>query len=189
MQFIAYQRKHQGMTLIEVLIAAVIVAVGLLGVASLQITAIQGSNNADYRSRAIDFATSLSDRMQANLIAVADNDYLGSPDCDAGSGTAPSNCSMTPIMAISSSIDQCTPQQMARFDLHQISCGPGGIEESLPNGQLEVTCLDIDTSDADLCSDLSRQLIRISWQHQTSVTDIEPDDVDEIIMTVVLGVP
>jgi type IV pilus assembly protein PilV len=189
MLLIAYRRKHQGMTLIEVLIAAIIVAVGLLGVASLQIAALQGSTNADYRSRAIDFATSLSDRMQANLIAVADNHYLEDPECEIDPEPAVSNCSMTPIMAISSSIEQCTPQQMAIFDLHQISCGPGGIAASLPNGQLQVTCLDADNSDADPCSDLSRLLIRISWQQQASVTDIEPDDVEEIIMTVVLGVP
>ncbi|MCG8125908.1 MAG: prepilin-type N-terminal cleavage/methylation domain-containing protein, partial [Candidatus Thiodiazotropha endolucinida] len=42
------------MTLIEVLVAAVIIGVGLLGVASLQITALQGASNADYRSRATD---------------------------------------------------------------------------------------------------------------------------------------
>ncbi|MCW4254661.1 MAG: prepilin-type N-terminal cleavage/methylation domain-containing protein, partial [Candidatus Thiodiazotropha taylori] len=46
--------KCRGMTLIEVLVAAVIIGVGLLGVASLQITALQGASNADYRSRATD---------------------------------------------------------------------------------------------------------------------------------------
>jgi type IV pilus assembly protein PilV len=189
MPYIANKQKHQGMTLIEVLIAAIIVAVGLLGVASLQIASLQGSANADYRSRAIDFATSLSERMQANLIAVSNNDYLGSPNCETGSEPVVSNCSMTPIMATSSSVEQCTPQQMALFDLNQISCGAGGIEESLPNGQLQVSCLDADSADADLCSDLSRLLIRISWQQQANVTDIEPDEVNEIIMTVVLGVP
>jgi type IV pilus assembly protein PilV len=177
------------MTLIEVLIAAIVVAIGLLGVASLQISALQGSVNADYRSRAIDLATSLSDRMQANLIAVADNHYLASPDCETGPETAVANCSMTPLTASSSSVRQCTPKQMADFDLYQISCGPGGIQESLPNGRLQVTCLDADTSDADRCSELSRLLIRISWQRQANVTDIEPDEVDGIIMTIVIGAP
>ncbi|MEW8072937.1 MAG: prepilin-type N-terminal cleavage/methylation domain-containing protein, partial [Candidatus Thiodiazotropha endolucinida] len=39
MSLIAYRQKNQGMTLIEVLIAAIIVAIGLLGVASMQIAA------------------------------------------------------------------------------------------------------------------------------------------------------
>ncbi|MCW4245707.1 MAG: type IV pilus modification protein PilV, partial [Candidatus Thiodiazotropha taylori] len=58
------------MTLIEVLIAAVIIGVGLLGVASLQITALQGASNADYRSRATDLTAALADRMRANLFGV-----------------------------------------------------------------------------------------------------------------------
>ncbi|MES9945502.1 MAG: type IV pilus modification protein PilV [Candidatus Thiodiazotropha sp.] len=188
MSSIAHRQKHQGMTLIEVLIAAIIVAIGLLGVASLQIAALQGSSNADYRSRAIDYATALSDRMHANLMAVADNEYLGSPNCEVGSGPALPNCSMTPTMDSSSSVDQCTPQQLAIFDLHQISCGTG-IQESLPNGQLQVNCLDADSSDTDICSDLSRLLIRVSWQHQARVTDLDTDEVDEIILTVIPGVP
>ncbi|MES9968640.1 MAG: type IV pilus modification protein PilV [Candidatus Thiodiazotropha sp.] len=188
MSLITYRQRHQGMTLIEVLIAAVIVAIGLLGVASLQIAALQGSSNADYRSRAIDYATALSDRMHANLIAVADNEYLGSPDCETWSGAALPNCSMTPTMDSASSVGQCTPQQVAIFDLHQISCGTG-IEQRLPDGRLLVTCLDADSTDADICSDLSRLLIRVSWQHQARVTDLDPDDVDEVVLTVIPGVP
>ncbi|MCW4259138.1 MAG: prepilin-type N-terminal cleavage/methylation domain-containing protein, partial [Candidatus Thiodiazotropha taylori] len=50
MSLIAYWQKNQGMTLIEVLVAAIIVAIGLLGVASMQIATLQGSSNAGYRS-------------------------------------------------------------------------------------------------------------------------------------------
>ncbi|MES9896020.1 MAG: type IV pilus modification protein PilV [Candidatus Thiodiazotropha endolucinida] len=83
MSLIAFRLKHQGMTLIEVLIAAIIVAIGLLGVASMQIATLQGSSNAGYRSRAIDIATALSDRMHANLIGVTDNHYLQNSACSS----------------------------------------------------------------------------------------------------------
>jgi type IV pilus assembly protein PilV len=188
MSHIGYKHKQQGMTLIEVLVAAIIVAIGLLGVASMQITALQGATNADNRSRAIDFATSLSNRMRANLIGVTDNHYLGSPVCEIVAGSIPSNCAMTPKMNDTSTVDQCDPQQMARYDLHQIGCGPG-IRQSLPNGQLTVTCIDSDTSDEDSCSELSPLMIKISWQGQRRVTDIQANDVNEIVMTVIPGEP
>jgi type IV pilus assembly protein PilV len=173
------------MTLVEVLIAAIIVAIGLLGVASLQIAALQGASNADHRSIAIDLATSLSDRMHANLIGVADNHYLGSPVCGTGSVV---NCSMTPTMENSDSVVQCTAEEMAEYDLDKISCG-SGIQESLPNGQLEVTCLDADTTDGDLCSHLSPLAIRVTWQVQRRVTDTDSDNEDEVVVTVIPGAP
>ncbi|MEL0586204.1 MAG: type IV pilus modification protein PilV [Candidatus Thiodiazotropha sp. (ex. Lucinoma kazani)] len=188
MSLIAYRQKNQGMTLIEVLIAAIIVAIGLLGVASMQIAALQGSNNAGYRSRAIDIATALSDRMHANLIGVANNHYLRNPACDTGSSPAVPNCAMTPTMAIPSSIAECTPEQMAFYDLYQINCD-SGIQDTLPDGRLQIACLDSDRTDADGCSDLSHQLITISWQRQRRVTDTDPNDVEEIIMTAIPGVP
>jgi type IV pilus assembly protein PilV len=186
MSHIGFRHKYQGMTLIEVLVTAIIVAIGLLGVASMQITALQGASSADYRSRAIDFATALTDRMHANLKGVVDNHYLHSPNCEAGTIL---NCSMTPKMGNAATLDQCSTEEMADYDMHQIGCGPGGIEKSLPNGRLEITCADEDTTDGDLCSDLSRLLIKISWQRQRRVTDIQEDDVDEVIMTVIPGVP
>ncbi|MES9922169.1 MAG: type IV pilus modification protein PilV [Candidatus Thiodiazotropha sp.] len=188
MSLIAYRQKNQGMTLIEVLIAAIIVAIGLLGVASMQIAALQGSSNAGYRSRAIDIATALSDRMHANLMGVADNHYLRDSTCDTGSGQAVPNCSMTPAMAIPSSVEECTPEQMAVYDLHQINCG-SGIQYTLPDGQLRIACLDSDPNDADRCSDLSSQLITISWQRQRSVTDSNLNGSEEIVMAVIPGTP
>jgi type IV pilus assembly protein PilV len=176
------------MTLIEVLIAAIVVAIGLLGVASMQIAALQGSNSADYRSRAVDFATALADRMHANLIAVADNDYLQNMDCDAGPTEAIPNCVMTPSMAGNPAIVPCSPRQMASYDLYRIGCG-AGVQHSLPGGDLRVSCVDTDTGDADMCSDLSPLLIRVRWQRQRRVTDTDLDDMEEIVMTTIPGVP
>ena len=185
---IKYKRKHSGMTLVEVLIAALVVAIGLLGVAGMQIASLQGSSQADYRSRAIDFATALSDRMHANLIAVADNDYLRDMACEPGSGAAIPNCAMTPAMQSAATAGPCNPQQMASYDLYRIGCG-AGIHGTLPGGQLSVSCVDADATDADPCSDLSPMLITISWQGQTRATDTDPDDTQQIVMTTIPGAP
>ncbi|MCQ4262306.1 type IV pilus modification protein PilV [Stutzerimonas stutzeri] len=58
-----YQR---GATLIEVLVAMLILSVGLLGLASMQMTALQSNQSAYYRSQATVLAYDIIDRMRAN---------------------------------------------------------------------------------------------------------------------------
>ncbi|MEJ2621511.1 MAG: type IV pilus modification protein PilV, partial [Candidatus Thiodiazotropha sp.] len=117
--------RSKGMTLVEVLIAAVIIGIGLLGIASLQVTALQGASNADYRSRAIDLSASLADRMRANRLGVAANSYSdananATADCAAPPATV---CAMTP--SASAAPAQCTTLDMASFDMLEIRCRNG----------------------------------------------------------------
>ena len=59
--------SHQrGATLIEVLVAMLILSVGLLGLAGLQMTALQSNHSAYYRSQATLLAYDIIDRMRAN---------------------------------------------------------------------------------------------------------------------------
>ncbi|MCU7862327.1 MAG: type IV pilus modification protein PilV [Candidatus Thiodiazotropha sp. (ex Lucinoma kastoroae)] len=184
------RQNCQGMTLIEVLVAAVVIAIGLMGVAALQVTALQGASNADYRSRAIDYATALSDRMHANLMAfededIYDNTYTLSDPVDCG--TLPVICAMDPTMLNTSGISNCNPAQMAAFDLWDVSCNDNGVQTLLPGGQLTVICLDndgTDGDDGDDCTDLSPMLITINWQLQS-----DNNATDEVIMTVVPWAP
>lgn len=68
-------RNQQGITIIEVLIAMLILAVGLLGMASLQVRAVSDTSNASYRSIAIYYANDMADRMRANGDGVTNGSY------------------------------------------------------------------------------------------------------------------
>ena len=83
-------RKQQGFTLIEVLIAVVILAVGLLGTASLTMNSLQSSQAAALRSQASALAGDLGERMRANSdFAISNNtDYLLA--ANAGATSKPS---------------------------------------------------------------------------------------------------
>lgn len=61
-----YVIKTEGFTLVEVLVAMVIMAVGLLGLASLQAVALKDNQDAFLRSQANFLAYEMSDRMRAN---------------------------------------------------------------------------------------------------------------------------
>lgn len=68
-------RTQQGTTLIEVLIAVVILAVGLLGMAGLQATSVRTNQGAYYRSQASILANDMADRMRANRDRALAGDY------------------------------------------------------------------------------------------------------------------
>jgi type IV pilus assembly protein PilV len=89
----------RGFTLVEVMVALVILSVGLLGIASLYVVTLKSSGGAIYRMQAVNLASDLADRIRANRRAnVA---YAGAP--------ANNNC-YTPAAT-------CNAAQMAANDL------------------------------------------------------------------------
>jgi type IV pilus assembly protein PilV len=58
--------RHRGFTLIEALVALVVLSIGLLGVAALQLTALRNNSSASFRTQATYLAYDIADRMRAN---------------------------------------------------------------------------------------------------------------------------
>jgi type IV pilus assembly protein PilV len=58
--------RQAGISLIEMLIALLVLSFGLLGMAGLQTYALRNNNNAYYRSQASELANDIVDRMRAN---------------------------------------------------------------------------------------------------------------------------
>ncbi|MES9968645.1 MAG: type IV pilus modification protein PilV [Candidatus Thiodiazotropha sp.] len=179
----------RGMTLVEVLIAAVVIAVGLLGVASLQISALQGANDAQMRSRATDIIASLSDRMRSNLNAVAA--YAAPNTIPAEScALAPNDglttierCAMSPDGPVTP-VEECTDLEMAAYDLWELNCA---LQSSLPGAELDIVCPDVGG-----CGPMSEVRVTITWQVQnrnpdaTTATDTTIDH--EVVATILPGV-
>ena len=57
---------QRGATLVEVLVALLVLSIGLLGVAALQVSALQTNQGAHVRSQASVLAYDIADRMRAN---------------------------------------------------------------------------------------------------------------------------
>ena len=114
------RRHDQGATLIEVLVAAIVIGIGLLGIASLQLKALQGSSDAQYRSTATDIAWMISDRIRANLPALEDYDGETTFDCTSTPGNA---CAMVPTDG--AAVGNCTEAQMITHDMYEASCLSG----------------------------------------------------------------
>ena len=68
-------RKQKGTTLIEVLIAVVIISIGLLSVAALQTVALKSNGGSYLRSQATFLAYDLADRIRAAPDSAVNGDY------------------------------------------------------------------------------------------------------------------
>ena len=64
-----------GFTMLEVLIAILVIAVGLLGLAGLQVVSLKQGQSAYHRTVATQLANDMSDRMRGNMNGVLANAY------------------------------------------------------------------------------------------------------------------
>jgi type IV pilus assembly protein PilV len=65
----------RGFTLIEALVALVVLSIGLLGVAGMQIAGLRANQSAASRTQASYLADDIADRMRANYMAARNGDY------------------------------------------------------------------------------------------------------------------
>ena len=140
-------RKQRGFSLIEVLVSLVIMSVGMLGVAGMQVISLQQNRSSMLRGEALQLGNDIMDRMRANPV----QDYAGE-DFDDDPPTS-ANCVS----------NVCTAAQMKDFDIAQWKCSINstksdgstypicttlGIFGSLPTGQGAI----VDNDDDTLCA-------------------------------------
>jgi type IV pilus assembly protein PilV len=117
-----FGNRQQGFTLLEVLIALLILSIGLLGLAALQTTGLRSNEMASMRTTATMLAYDISDRMRANPQGTINGEYVKPlsstiPDCTSDSSTG------------------CSPAELATFDLSQW----GAALTQLPGGQGDIS--------------------------------------------------
>ncbi len=112
-------RVHQdGFSLVEVLIALVIMSVGMLGIAGLYVESMQAGRTSIFRHNAVTIASDVADRIRANPSAgVAYEGIRGNNNCVLGN------------------VD-CDPVQMAANDIDLWKTQADGM---LPEGDVTIT--------------------------------------------------
>lgn len=99
--------QNHGFSLVEVLVALLVLSIGLLGLAALQTTSLQYNTGSYFRTQATFLAYDIIDRMRANLGAVANSDGNGYDQPASTNVTASTNCDTT----------ACSAAQLALYDV------------------------------------------------------------------------
>lgn len=128
-------RLQAGINLLEVLIASLVLSIGLLGLAGMQVASLKSTQNSVQKQQATFLIHELLERMRGNeagVIAGAYND------------TASISCGTAPDQDCAGTV-QCDSTEMATFDLYAVMCGAEssnniGINNQLLNSQLTITC-------------------------------------------------
>ena len=135
------RKAQQGLSLLEVLIALLILAIGALGFAGLQMKALHTTNDANYRARAMLLAQDAIERIQANPTQLT-NYQTGSSW--ASPGTPGSGCTGASV---------CEPSAMLAEDIAQLTYSASTM---LPNGQIITSS----------CPFNSMTCVTVSWGDQ-----------------------
>ena len=146
---------QRGFTLVEVLVAFLILSVGLIGLAGLQLTGVKNTREAYHRTQATVLAADIIDRMRANQGGVSAGDYDAKT-----SGTVTANCLKT---------TGCTSAQMAA---HDVAEWRAAVATSLPGGD-GIVCVDSSPFDGNSSADAACQnsgdlsVVKIWWRDPT----------------------
>jgi len=102
---IAKRTNEHGFTMLESLVALVILSVGMLGVGALYVESLQAGRDSINRSKAVNLAADMADRIRSNRQGQVA--YAGV--------AANGGCADTHLKALT----LCTPAQMAAHDLFE----------------------------------------------------------------------
>lgn len=143
-------RQSRGATLIEVLIAVLVLAVGILGLMGLQINGKRTTYEALQRSAAVNLAQDMMNRMRTNPNVTADKIFLdtnydtGTAYSASGKGVGGGHVS-TPGKDCAAVDAGCTRTELADFDLANWEAQLDDAVTS--NGLVNPTgCIDVDTT-------------------------------------------
>jgi len=128
--------RQRGISLIESLVALLVLALGILGLAGLQTRTLVESRTSNARAVAIDMVEDLSERMQFNVDArnpALPNPYLVGWGAPPAAPAAPNDCFAA----------TCTPAQLAQLDLSQWKTTLAAL---LPRGDATIFALPADNT-------------------------------------------
>ena len=131
-------KANRGFTLIEVLVALIVISVGLLGIVGMEALALSSSSSARMRSLASIEAASMAAAMHANRVFWSANAITVSLSGQPPAVTAPTTLAGGgDDCTTATGMPPCTPAAMAAIDLQRWG---NALSQVLPNPQATIDC-------------------------------------------------
>jgi len=141
----SFRRRSRGFTLLEVLVAMVVLSIGLLGLSGMQTTSLRNNHSAFLRSQATVVTNDILDRMRANRDSAAAGDY----DIAYAATPASSSCSGT----------GCSATDVARTNVIEWLSHVG----RLPAGQGEINVVQVPVTVGGTTFNVDVAEIKVRW--------------------------
>jgi type IV pilus assembly protein PilV len=145
-----------GFSMVEVLVALVVLSVGLLGIAKMQALGMSSTNVAGKRALAATLADSLAATMHENQAYWASPAAIGTQNASVAAVTS---C----VLGAPGFPAPCSPTQLAAYDLQVWAQNLNGL---LANAQGSVTC---QAANPNTC------LVTITWSEKTLAINTQGD--------------
>jgi type IV pilus assembly protein PilV len=142
-KFFAGRARMTGISMVEALVALVVISVGMLGIAGLYLASLKAGRTANLRVQAVNLVSDMADRIRANKRGEDAYD-------SAGYGGAPDDIDCESVT--------CLPEEIAEKDLHDWF---ESIDESLRNLGAVGT---VDHVEPPTPDDTHRYQISVTWR-------------------------
>jgi len=128
---------QHGFSLIEILVAVLVVAIGLLGVAGMQLVGLKGNHQSFSKNQAAHHTQALLERIRGNSAGVTANHYVFD--------STTYDCNVEPAKNCGLVSELCDASEIAAYDLFRSFCGSkggvvGGMKGDLSNAVLKISC-------------------------------------------------
>ena len=153
------RKRQSGISMIEVLVAIFILAVGMLGTASLQLTSKRSNLEAKDRTMATMIAQGFVERMRMNPRQLSTYTNAGAGRIFSGGSFSAIDCSV-----------QCTDAQIASLDLYDLEQALIGNTEKIAGaavGGMNQALICIEGPDGGSAT----YTVAIAWRGQTQLSD------------------
>lgn len=153
--------------MVEILVAVLVLSIGVLGYAGLQLRALNSTSEAYMRTQATALGEDMVERIMANPAGMSTYTTASNWSVSDGSGSMPQTC-VDPA-------SPCTSAQVASWDINQTSWQAANL---LPAGKVN----------ASACVGSQATCVRVAWNDTTLAQCEDADSVVSGVDCVVLEV-
>jgi type IV pilus assembly protein PilV len=177
-------KTQSGLSLVEVLIALVVFAIGVGGMAGLQLRSMSVSVDAAQRAVVMAKSQELADRMRSNPAALVNYVAMGPYNNNDGSYCAAppaDNCADSQAGIATS----CTAVQMATFDVWDVFCrSQTGLDQSVIEWNTTIACTSATCDDAqDTVTITTNWVSKTADSNKNLIQTSSPATSDQLILS------
>lgn len=143
---------QHGLSLVEALVALLVLSIGLLGIAGLFVESVRNSRSALLRTQAVNLVADMGDRIRANAVAGEAYDsaaYTGGPETR---GCAPD---------AESAGGSCSPEELAEDDLARWA---QAVRDALPTLGEDAPAAIVEYFEPATAGEPERYAVSVTWR-------------------------